>query len=726
MTNSKLTETLIKRTNIVPVNDNQTAGNGQAITRQLDSALMNSGFKLSQGLLEKLSKMHPAVVTDLATSILNAVSEMIGDNVEHNVYFKEFPMNVPDTLEFWKKCIVDALFDPKSASTVAIHLASGVVNLLDLPTYGRYQHTYEEMVAAHEQFIASGKERVTILHLGDSLAKEAHNLYLSLAGSVIPLNESDLELLKELAEVCLEDDQPEKFPIRENKAVINQVRLANDRDILVDTTTDVLRLACALSDGDVSLQEKTKFKSFPRAIRKFFLNALDQVISQNPGKLADINQYREPWKRLAERLHPYENTKLTNAHEVFAVARKDKRVYSLVGKAELAFANKNIASAIELYAKQPGMLFRNMDRIITAASSDEVKILMNTVNTVIPKVSGRVILSLREHLVNRVSTQQTQARIFANKRGTAYVTPEARQPLDNDLVDSLITIFDDQVISRLPAYDNLVVNQDILDVALPLSDKNKAQGFGILPRGTVTPVDTEILGFFIHWEEKNHRTDYDLSVIFLDDKFTMTQQASWTNLRGEDFVHSGDLVESAGGATEIIDIMLKDVDCTYIVPQVNIFRGESFPDVKESFFGYMERTSEQMGSLPYEPQTVRIKSEVRGKGKVALPLIFMRDNEGKWSAKWMHLYLNGYPNCNRVELNKLSTSLLVKSIVARNYLRVGYFVDLMKHKALKFSWFDQESEITDPVTYLGLATPEGLPEGSTSINLTNLNDLIIG
>ena len=55
---------------------------------------------------------------------------------------------------------------------VAPRLAAGVVNLLDLPAYGRYQHTYEEMIAAHADLIPALKDRRTLLHLGGSLDEE--------------------------------------------------------------------------------------------------------------------------------------------------------------------------------------------------------------------------------------------------------------------------------------------------------------------------------------------------------------------------------------------------------------------------------------------------------------------------------------------------------------------------------------------------------------------------
>jgi stress response protein SCP2 len=59
------------------------------------------------------------------------------------------------------------------------------------------------------------------------------------------------------------------------------------------------------------------------------------------------------------------------------------------------------------------------------------------------------------------------------------------------------------------------------------------------------------------------RTDYDLSVLMLNEKFEYANQLSWTNLRTEDGVgvHSGDITSAPDGASEFIDIDLGKVEC---------------------------------------------------------------------------------------------------------------------------------------------------------------------
>jgi hypothetical protein len=97
--------------------------------------------------------------------------------------------------------------------------------------------------------------------------------------------------LGSLAAHCAAGPQPETIPVRENQAVINRVRLARGQPIIVDSVTDVLRLACAMSDGDVSLQAPARLRSFSRHERRVLLAALDAVVAGNRAKLADVAPY---------------------------------------------------------------------------------------------------------------------------------------------------------------------------------------------------------------------------------------------------------------------------------------------------------------------------------------------------------------------------------------------------------------------------------------------------
>ncbi|WP_225804795.1 hypothetical protein [Streptomyces sp. NK15101] len=695
---------------------------GSAAARRFDAALMSVGFKLSAGLLEELARLPEETVVALAARTLDSVREMVGDHVRHNAYFVDFPANVPDTLDFWMRCVAEALDDDTARPGVLRRLRAGVLDLLTLPSYGVPRHTYEEMLAAHGELIAAAGDRMTVLHPGGTLDDEATALYLSLAGSPTPLGDDHLRDLALLAAHRVDGPQPVAIPVRETRAVVNRARLDAGADLLLDTVTDVLRLACALSDGDVALREPTRFRALSRPVRRALLGGLDAVVAGAPAKLADVGAHREAWKRLGERLHPHEYPRWPGAAEVFAVARGERKAPSFDSRVEELLGRDDVTGAAALLTSAPGRLLRALDRLLrTADRQKELDAVLAAFESAVPHVSGRVLLSLREHVQNRAGREDR--RVFVNRRGAAWVTADTRPPLPPAVRERLCAVLDAETRRRLPAPGRLLVDPVVLDVALPLSGRAAAAGLGVLPRGSVSPVEGELLRFFTYWKQTARSTDYDLSALVLDDDYATVTWLSYTALTAVEGTHSGDVTDAPDGASEFIDLRLGAVRGSFVVPQVNLYSGEGFEEVEESFFGFMLRETEQRGR-PFEPRTVRMKSDLRGPGRVALPLAFQRDEDGGWRARWLHLYLRGNPSANRVEENRASVAVLLRGLLSRTPLTVRHLVGLMAADATGTTWWDGSTPPDGPVTYIGLERPAGLPPGSRVVTPENLRDLI--
>ncbi|MGW4551411.1 TerD family protein [Streptomyces violaceorubidus] len=715
---------VIRHTHRVP-RPRGSAGEGGIAARQFDTALMSVGFKLSAPLLGRLSALSGAAVLHTAGRTLRTVREMVGDHVRHNPYFIDFPANVPDTEEFWARCVAQALGDETARETVRSQPADGELNLLALPAYGRYQHTYEEMLAAHDELIASAGDRVTVLHLGRDLDDELTDLYLALAGSATPLGDEHLADLKALAGRCALGPQPAAIPVRENRAVVNAARLTAGADLLLDSVVDVLRLACAFTGGDGTLRVPTRFRSLPRPVRRALLAGLDAVVAANPAKLADVLAHPEPFKRLGERLHPHEYPQWPHAADVFAVARGEKRARSFDSRVAELIEASDVPGAVRLLAFAPGKLLRSVDHLLrTAAGQQERDAVVDAAVRAAPEASGRVVLSLREHLHNR-ERAGGRPRVFVDRRGGGWVAPDLRPPVPADDLARLAAALDTEIARRLPAPGRLLLDPDVLDVALPLSDRAATAGLGVLPRGSVSAVDGARLRFFVYWKQAEEPTDYDLSALLLGADYTTDSWLSYTSLTAVGGRHSGDVTEAPDGASEFIELTLDRIPATFIVPQVNIYAGEGFEETEESFFGFMLRDGERKGR-PFEPRTVRMRSELRGTGRVALPLVFWREDGGRWRAKWLHLYLRGISSGNRVEENRLSVSKVVRAVVERQYLTVGHLVGLMSDRAVSVELWDGAAVPDEPVTYIGLERPEGLHPHSRVLTLGNLRDLVPG
>jgi hypothetical protein len=742
-----LNEAVIVRTRRVPLPE-AVPGDGSAVARQLDTALVSAGFKLSRELFADLSAREAGQVLDAGLAALAAARKMAGDHVRHNPYFMDFPSNVPDTLEFWAELMERALRDgmPAGSDTAIpltlVDIGGGELveagSLLSLPGYGKVQHTYEDMLAAHQALAVSAGDRVTILHKGGTPLEEAQALYADLAGSRVPLAGEDLKLLEVLARRCAET-QLIRVPVRENRAVINRVLLGCDRQLSADTVTDVLRLAAAVSDGDLTLETRTRLRSFTRAERRVLMLALDAVVGQNAAKLADVARYQEEWKRLGERLHPHEYPQFPSAQRVFAVARGAERFPSLAARAEAHFRSGDRVRAARVLGAAPGLYLRSLDRLLRGAGPTEVAAVLSAAEQAAQSASCRVLLSVREHFQNRDEEDKAGLpRIFANRSGRAWVTPEARAGIGPGAKGELLDMLDAAITERLPECGRVIVDPAVLGVALPLSGKPAAPGIGVMPRGSVSdvvPGEQDVLSFFVYWREKSQRTDYDLSALMTDRSFERSDWVSWQAHHSADaaVTYSGDITSAPDGATEFISCDLRRMSMPVIIPQVNVYSGEPFDEAAEAFFGYMLRGSAQQGA-PFEAATVRMKSDLRGSGRVTLPLAFIRGEDGRWRAKWLHFYLRGRVRMNVVQASKFSTSLLARTVIERDYLRVGYLAALLAKRtpdgqplrrvAVGGDLTAALQDAPGPVTYIGLDRPEGLPGDAQVFTLANLASLI--
>jgi hypothetical protein len=716
------------------------------IARQVDAVLMKAGFKCSGELLNALGALPEGLAIDNGVEIIGWARELAGDHVQHNAYFIDFPANVPDTLGFWLECIRDALADPVAAAGTEVVVSPGgdlALSLLSLPKYGNYQHTYAQMLARHAELIPALSDRITVLHLGGPLADEAAGLYGELAASTVPLNREALTALRFLADYHggafgggvfggAAAAGPD-IPVRENKAVINAARVRAGLDPEVDTPTDVLRIAAELSGGDVTLATATRFRSLPRAQRRGLLTALDTVVGNAPGKLVDVNRHPEQWKRLGERLHPHERP-LAGAADVFAVARGEKAAPSLASRVEAAFGDGDVARAVQALAIAPGMLWRAADRVLRASASPEQ--ILESFTATAPHVSGRVLLSVREHLQNRTIRPAATSRVFVNRAGRGFVTSETRPRLDAEAVARMVDLIDAEIERRLPDPGRLLVDPAIEAVALPLSGKAAPEGLRVFPRGSVTAVEGDVLRFFVYWRQRAKRTDFDLSAIITGEQLDGEAWLSYTNLSNYAGEHSGDITSASDGASEFINLDLGKLGRRCVIPQVYVYTGEGFAQVAENFFGFMTMAREQKGA-PFEPRTVRSRSALHGDGDVAMPLVFYRGEDGRWYAKWLHLYLRGRANIwggTRVEENRVTSRLLTQSVLERDYLRVGYLVEMLRRKATATTTAGPATATAGgatagtgddvPVTYIGVEQPEDLPPRSTVYTLANLASLI--
>lgn len=649
---------LIAKTHRLPSDSSQATGtnaNSAKLVQSCMFALANVGWTLSPEVVLFLESKPETFVKEYSELIFNFATETVGGVNKHYPLFANFPYHSYTAKDWFN------LFLVRESKK------------MDKVTFQEWETSSIERTSL---ITASYKA----LSLGGTFEEEKALLLKKLLESSIPLSESDLSIVQSLLNETKENLNY-KVSVKENLAVLNTWRIQKEFKPEFPTLTDILRLAVNLSGGDVTLTKKTKFKNLKRKHRRAIFEGIEALSKQNSSFIMDSHLYQEEWKRLGEKLHPHES-KFKSVKELFMEVRGETTNYpSLASQQESIFTNGKENNILDFYRKYPSLLGRNLDRVIRTFPNIKIQDL----SSMFTSFSSKVIISTIQQLENR----NNEMKLFVNKSGKIWFDKNKKiTPVDTSRIAEVVTALKAELSRRSEVFTNISVAEELESIAIPLTDKIKPKGVGIYPIGSITKMEVkpeDFLRFFIYWHENGSRTDYDLSCLFLTKDYVAHSSVSFRNLRTYDGIvkHSGDFTSAPNGASEFIDVQLSKLpkEVQFVVPQINKYSGESFDEVKEVFFGYMERKETETSGEVFEPKTVKVKSELTGTSQVAYPVVFVKEGDS-WYAKWIHLNLNSANFIGMVENNKVSTSMIVKSIVEKKYFTIKDMVSCFKQNKL--------------------------------------------
>jgi hypothetical protein len=436
---------------------------------------------------------------------------------------------------------------------------------------------------------------------------------------------------------------PQVVPNKENLAYLGALFFKSSEDFgsRFKTATDVLRLATALSDGDVSLAENTKFKSLSRASRRRILSLLEQC-----GNLEeDMLRWSERWKRLGERLKPGEVAKkFPRAYTAFSALRNDIAIPTFNSRAEALIRSGETAQAAALLMERPGDFARRLDKVVREATNEREAIrVINSFTSVADKVSTPVLLQVLTHFDNR---SEGSLRVVFPKGNISHVQalkttlPHMSVNLRNRIVEACRDILVKR-FTNLPSLGKTYIDPRLADILLPFSQRSASKSLRSLVRGSRIPFgdDKNTIRFFVWWKNQSKkqkgdnvynfygRVDIDLSASFYDNDWNATDAITYYQLRGEDHgdigCHSGDITDAPNGACEFIDINIPAAikrGVRFVVMNVNSFTGQNFIDIPECSAGWMLRSKPQSGEV-FDARTVQDKVDITMEAKVGIPMV---------------------------------------------------------------------------------------------------------
>ena len=618
---------LLRRKHLVVIEPNNVEYEQSKTENALVVSMMKNvqslGFTFSKELFETLMHCGKDELKNFYTELIPELKALVGADVTYRPMYPNFPEQVAE------------------ASDVELFI-NAIVHYF---TLGQLMPEYEK----NERLPLIDVNKMTVLSIGNS--EDLMKILTNLASSKTSISQQDKEDIITIIKATPDyaKDLPDTIPLKENVALIGKliieeapIKSAAPIKKYFKTATDVLRLVTAMSDGDISLAAKTKYRSLKRCERRIILDLL-----ANCGNITeDLYRYQYEWIRVAEILHPFEYKykKYNGVNKAFNTLRNEKKPLMFGGQVQAAILKKDMRTAATLLKERPGEFARQLDKVIR--DSDNANYILNCFKDIATSISTPVLLQVRQHFIGRMAEQRTPVRVFFPKGNLARAMSIKNElpAIDATICKNVARICRDALIEQYKDKEflgNVFVDEDFKNYLVPFSQRSASKAVKTIVRGSKVPVkeDASAVRAFIWWTNmddsknddywNNGRVDIDLSAAIFDENWNYLEHVSYTHLRSAKYkaYHSGDITNGGSvkgnGVAEFLDVDIESVGKRgrYVVYQVYNYTSQKFCDLTNCRFGWMEREDVNSGEI-FEPTTVAMKMDLTAESTVAIPVIF--------------------------------------------------------------------------------------------------------
>ena len=396
-----------------------------------------------------------------------------------------------------------------------------------------------------------------------------------------------------------------KVQFKENLVKIAGEFVKNGAAIKLKNGTDVLRLAAGISDGDVSLRTKVKFKSFNRPTRRYFMTLLASCQHLEE----DFARRKGVWKKFLHNIHPGEFQKSHAKVVKLCDELYNDRLVSFNSEVEKGILNKDLC-VLKLLATRPGEFSRRLVHLLDVFGKDTISAFVR----IIPKLTVYQMVSLRRVLETSVMRQY---RVFPPRGNWGKLQIGTPRVANLQYIQDISVALGKELHSRVPMVS--VLDPNTKKIKLPNGTDE-----GIHARGTVfkIPNDVTFVRTASYWRCKECRTVwFDNGWNFFDEDWKSVGAICWNMPqfpRKSNYaaVFSGDPVntkDSEGRATQVIDLYLDKLKANgvhYAVWNVLCFSNIPFSKA-EVFAGLQWGIDPQQGKI-FEPSRCQLAFPLTG------------------------------------------------------------------------------------------------------------------
>lgn len=544
--------------------------------------------------------------------------------------------------------------------------------------------------APGDQRVAHHDGQLRLLHLGFDLLGSARERFEQLIALPLPLSRDDRAEVEAVIDAMGPRTVrwlPIRIPVKETMAIVlaRLWTVAPDRMAMVNAThghlataTDVLRVAAVLLGGNPGLVEPMRLGSLGRGMRRAVLDAIDRLPAD--ALIEDMWRHRGLWKRVGERLHPYEYaSRMPVATLAFAAVRQTRldaasfgamvrdealgvttvriaggraRVTPWISAVEDRLRAGDARAAAERLGQRPDELLLRVDQLVRIAQAhqpDALAAVIRAIEDAAARGAPAKLLGLASHIARR--TRPWPRRVFfpRGEMVKAWSAPDHREPLRSDAIGALVAVLRAELVARAAAkrtFARAVIDRGLGDLLAPTGARAIPRSRIAWPRGSsIALVDAadRPLRVFLHWQESSGtRVDLDLSVALFD--------AAWRHIATCDdaglvvgdgaAVHSGDVTAGPPplGATELVDLdleRLRALGARHAVLVVFSYHAVPFDRLGHGFVGLAPRPRDRE---PFDPRAIAPRFDLHGRSAITVPLAI--DLEAR-RLRWLDVHIAG-------------------------------------------------------------------------------------
>jgi hypothetical protein len=476
---------------------------------------------------------------------------------------------------------------------------------------------------------------------------------------------------------------PPAIPVRETMAIAiaRLWMVAADRSAMVRATQghlrtalDVLRVAAVLMRAPPALTEPIVLRSMGRALRRAVLEALERLPVEH--LLEEMARRPALWKRVGERLHPFERAgQLQGVATAFAALRATDLSRASFGelviaraapvaslrlvdhRLEIVRAGGTLEAALragdgrrasELLAGRATELVRRADhltRVTAARQPDALAEVVAAIGRAMPRAAASSLVALAHHAARRSAPWPRRVTLARGDVLRPWGAPDLRAPLPAAAARDLVARAQAELLARAEArsrFPRAVLDQGLRDVAAVVRDRARPRPRLGWPRGSARSLPAgDPLRVVLHWAQTaSARVALDLAVVLYD--------AAWRHVATCDSrhpavpgpggepaaAHLGDRTSAPGpaGAAEIVQLALDSLaalGARHAIVAVTSRAAVALDRLPIRSIGVVSGIGD-----PLDPGGAAVRFDLRGRARLAVPLAL--DLEAR-TVRWLDL-----------------------------------------------------------------------------------------